>query len=405
MFFITLSSCTERARVNPFDPGGDEDLGKFISPHLTSSHDRVYFWWTDVSNYDIDSAVVTRYRVEAGTLRKEKGVSLSGKISGYVDQDISYDKKYRYSVSFSSGDYTTDEIFSDTIKPGPGYLWVFDRYYYYLLVLSYDGMHLYTTLPDLVYPYFITRTLQDTVVAALDLFFYGFILLYPNSRAWKVSLGTKRYKMIAFHPEGILALVDYNNRIILMDENLRVVYQRNVSGDIRWLKVDRDTGDIFVGSDAGIARILPGVSSISYQMIYTDSSMHGILIENKKKLLITYGQGQLNALDYGGNIISSQDFPGLVSMKYDSSKNRLWLTSNRGKIFFQDMDSKTVKEFCSSFLYPEDIEVNPRNGDVYVADPWMGTVCVLDSSGEKLKCYSNRKIPYPSKLILTLIGG
>ena len=104
MFFITLSSCTERARVNPFDPGGDEDLGKFISPHLTSSHDRVYFWWTDVSNYDIDSAVVTRYRVEAGTLRKEKGVSLSGKISGYVDQDISYDKKYRYSVSFSSGD-------------------------------------------------------------------------------------------------------------------------------------------------------------------------------------------------------------------------------------------------------------------------------------------------------------
>lgn len=405
MFALLFSTCTERARVNPFDPHRGEDLEKFVSPQLTSSHDRVYLWWTDVSNYDIDSAVVTRYRIEGETLKKEKRISLSGRANDYVDKDICYDKKYSYSISFISGNYTTDEIFSDTIKPGPGYLWVFDRYYYYMLVLSYDGIHLYTTLPDLVYPYFATKTLQDTIVAALDMFFYGIIFLYPNSRASKLSLGMTRYRMIAFHPEGILVLVDYNNRIMLMDENLNVIYQKDISGNIRWLEVDRDTGDIFIGSDAGILRILPGASPISYQIIYTDSSMHGILTKNKKKLVITYGQEQLKVLDYTGNTISSQNFPGLVSMKYDSSRNRLWLTSNRGKIFFQNMDGGTMEEFCSDLRYPEDIEINPRNGDIYVADPWMGTVCVLDSSGKRIKCYSNRKIPYPSKLILTLIGG
>ncbi len=139
-----LTSCSDRERLNPFDPHNPHTGGAPVGLTVYSQRDTVWLAW-DPLNID-DLTGYTLYRRQSDTpLNSSFDLTIYDSVSAdqslYLDRFVSYDRHYYYAIQ--SHTKFDDSPLSDTVSimPGPVNFWITDFNGHSVKKLTYDGAH------------------------------------------------------------------------------------------------------------------------------------------------------------------------------------------------------------------------------------------------------------------------
>jgi hypothetical protein len=135
LFLIILLSCSERGRDNIFDPQNDRktiDIGFSV----TSQDTLISLFWN--SPRDVIYRSFNIYRKADGQAEFELHAVIPKGISIYNDYEIEFDRPYSYYLTINGETEESYPTKTVSITPGPGSVWMLDRYLWEIVKLSYD---------------------------------------------------------------------------------------------------------------------------------------------------------------------------------------------------------------------------------------------------------------------------
>ena len=245
---LLFYKCIERERTNPFDPESGSDLSEVFQLRLTSDENEIIVSWNPMDKFEYDSTKIYKFKVDNSTdsflCTFPKGVS------EWRDKEITADKRYKYKMSLLSSGSETYIVESDAIIPGPGFLWVLDSYYRSILLLSYDGAHIYRTFNDLTYP-FLMSVIDDSTILVVDYFYKGFIFISPHSLPRRVETDFGHIRNLAVSIKtGQIVTYEEPNQIMIYKKGGSRELELSISMNIDWMEIDDRQQILWFGSES-----------------------------------------------------------------------------------------------------------------------------------------------------------
>jgi hypothetical protein len=144
---LSVLSCADRAKLNPFDPTGQLNLNLSI----TSRDQEVRLSW-DQPNLDGYSGFTIHRRQDGvDSTYKIIATDIRPEYRQYIDHDATYQQRYSYYLTVVSAGIESKPSNTVSIVPGPGEVWIVDKWGFQVVHTTYDVEHViasyYTNWP------------------------------------------------------------------------------------------------------------------------------------------------------------------------------------------------------------------------------------------------------------------
>ncbi len=325
MLLTIYWSCSDRERLNPFDPQNPVTKGAPAGLTVTSHRKTVTLNWSPVEVNDLIGYNIYR---DLGDGLHELYHTVSAPSVAFSDSDVQYDFNYSYAVQT----ITTFDISTISepvvITPGPVNIWITDYYAMIVKRLTYDGAHVLGTLQ-----------LDSPIAVAVD----------------------------TVHNQAIVA--DYwDQRLFYLDLDLRIQSEIPIDSRPIDLVIDQASGRIHALTQTSqgliitydfsgnLIETIPLPQSVSFgnALVY-DQVEHSLWITGSDTLLQYRFQG-IN------QYILHTNLQGIEAIAADPIAGGCWVGVDSGIVKISG--SGEIDTLKWSFK-PFAISVNPNNGDCY----------------------------------------
>lgn len=406
LFFAVLFSCQQRDRNNIFDPNTVTDSLN-ISLRITRADTVIVLQWTKPVNIRFKAFRV--YRKTA----QESAFSLIRSLPPYAescrDTVDPAGISYTYYITLLGADNESVPSKKISTLPGPGNYWILDLGAYNILAYTYDLQHTiyskYAVFPPssmaladdnqlgLItytrshYIEIFSRANSQTI-AGFDLINYPFNSMYDsaNKGFWITDSSGGLYLYSINTGELSLKSSAPLNPVQLLDD-----------GDKMWI-VDRKMKALLIFNKEGTFQ--SGVTHIQLTS-FNDPYFMAIDRKNRNYFVLDHGaaEDKLYTFDASMNSITLlHSRKNLDKIRFDPLSNSLWLSVN------DSLDAKLVQLSAAGlrlleltgFRFITDLNVNPYDGSLTVADAGKRRVTRLRADGSIIAVLTN--VYYPAKV-------
>lgn len=403
LIYINFFYCTERNRLNPFDPDGkiNSPIQLSISPNDRS----VKLSWTIQNITDFKGFRLYRARDDDNFYLLAE---LSPQTRSYSDSLLDYYHWYQYRISILG--YQNESRPSQPVRffPGPGKVWLLTRYGYSIRQLSYDLLHSLK----------VYNTNYPPISWDLDIGNDKIWLAHAQYRyisKLNISLGYEDFFLQNNFLQPMDIKLDSNSdRVIVLDsrrqsifllENQAVQDSIALDYDNYFKMVVTNNSEIIVMNDNSVSIFNAdgdSVAKINFESGFTgrdimlENSLLYILISNSvsnQSKIITYDRSNQQSvqLNLTGNYILF-DKP--------VNKNYLYLgeviTSNSARLVKLSMEGNRLLELPVLTGYIDDIAINQNDNSMIVLQRYENNLVLYDSLGQIIS--TNNQIYDPIKI-------
>jgi len=142
---IILCSCSERKKANPLDPGANGT--STISLGVLAYNNRIELWWNRPGLNEFVGYNLYRQDHTDSSFKKIADSILPNRLT-FIDYYISAGNKYSYYITIQGEGFESSPLSIVTTTPGPGFIWIVDKYGYQVIKTTYDAQfklfHYYT---------------------------------------------------------------------------------------------------------------------------------------------------------------------------------------------------------------------------------------------------------------------
>jgi len=397
-------SCAEREKQNPFDPHGRI----YLTLTVLSHDQQVELMWDSPNLTGYTGFNIYRKQEGVDTVFKTLASMLLPDRREFTDYHIDYHQRYLYYVTVVGEDMESKPSSTVSILPGPGQVWMVDKWGYQVLLSTYDVEHI-------IRRYLTNSPPTDMAIAA-----------------------NRNTGLILYNDFGIVEAIDLNSMQSLV-RITSIAHPYNVAFDsaaaIFWIV---DTTGYLYKVNASSFQVTTVSSALGKptQVSVSENAGHINVVDQKLKKIFQF--------DRAGNVISEissiGDHPLIKPERYleTADTGRFWLVDDAGiwdRIYtrlvtmedFQCIDSlnaagdlalatdhtlvwivnynnidSSVMQLSASgtrplelkgFYNPYDIEINPYDGSLLIADTGNGRVLHYDNTGQLIGKYLNLNFP------------
>lgn len=405
LWLFSLFSCSVRERNNVFDPESGIDSLNF-KLILNKADSLISFYWYPPGNVDYRGFHI--YRRLNGQNKFISRAVLAKNQTTFTDTTVAFDLKHFYYLTLigRSGESPPTKILA-TI-PGPGTIWVLDRWDEYIYKYSYDLQHEYLKHYAIWIPQDLAfNDKQNQVLITYPLFHYAELMDAESGQLIDDINDLKYPYGCAFHPlqntfwvsdsSGYLYRFqanDLQNKEII-DDALRKPLTVAIDGDGLVYVLDTGLNQIVLYG-AGGNKLTTITDSWAISSLTVNPKTNQTYFLSKKadssKIYLYLSLSKEKKLIFKG-----QNFDLIRQSAFDKT---LWLVQNfdeSAKILQLSADGVRLKSL-SGFKKIEDLAVNPYNGNLVVADHGAHQVVHLLLTGEIIGKISNA--PFPFRIII-----
>jgi len=406
--FLLVVSCSERNQNNPFDSTGDAP----VKLRIQSINKSVEISWLGPNL--IDYSGFNLYRKQDGVDQFFTRIAELPAIGrAYTDTTVEYGNKYIYFIKVAAGNLESRPSEEISVRPGPGFNWILDETSYKILKTSYDLSYtflVYETYPGMPTDMAISNSLQTGVILYTRVGLVETIDFSGHRRNQYEVI--KHPYAIAYDPNGALFWIADSSGILYtlnsQTDAIRVVHSslsKPISIDIA------ATQNIISVVDAGSKKIVQ--FSRSGNVINTISLINGKPLEGPYRYVIDEQHERSWLVD--GNLDidyiytkSSDDEEFFLAdsvfnagdIEINPSNEMAWYVSfSRDRSTVLQLSAEGTRQLeLSYFFNPFDLQVNPYDGSLLVADSWNGRVLHYDSSNKLIGEIKN--LIFPVKVVV-----
>ena len=215
-------SCSDRERLNPFDPQNPVTNGAPAGLTVTSHRKTVTLNWTPVEVNDLIGYNIYR---DLGAGLDELYHTVSAPSVVFFDSDVQYDSIYSYTVQT----ITTFDISTISepvvITPGPVNIWITDYYAMMVKRLTYDGTHVLGTLQLSSPIAIVVDTVNNQAIVAdyweqrlyildLDLRIQSEISIESRPVDLAIDPASGRIHLLTQASQGLIITYDFSGNVI-----------------------------------------------------------------------------------------------------------------------------------------------------------------------------------------------
>jgi len=378
LILIFLISCEERDRTNIFDPNNKSktiDIGF----GLTTSDSSIILSWNSPRNIIYKSFNI--FRAIEGDPEASLYSTVEKGITRFVDSDIIYDKKYSYYLTING---ETEESFPTkmvSIIPGPGEIWILDRYLWDINKLNYDlssiafrkvaiwrpeNLALATELNMalVTYPQFSDLEIFDLTTGDFKAgnrnlgYPYDAVYDKQNKNFWLVDSSGSLYSIDTLKADAQMVTQQlskpiqiglYNQNLYILDQGFNKIYIYDTSPQL-------------------IDSIISRPDSLSFNFLKKfriDKINNNIYFVDGKK-----GDNILYKYNLANRQISELYQDSLIySFDINPTDETIWIIlAKRLNFNLVQLSGNEIRHDISELERPVDIKVNPINGNFIITD-------------------------------------
>ncbi len=348
-------SCAEREKQNPFDPNGQLNLNLSV----TSRGQKVELSWGQPNLEGYSGFRIHRRQEGIDSTFKIIEANLPPEYRQYIDDNAIYQKRYSYYLTVVGAGIESKPSNTVSIVPGPGNVWIVDKWGFQLVYSTYDVEHVISN-------YFTNWPPTDLAIAT-DL--QKGLILYDN-------YGT----IEGFDMTSMKSLI----QITTITHPFKAIYDPEVTSF--WV-ID-STGYLYrIDPVTFQVQVIPSILDKPVQISISGIGGHIDIVDQ--------GLNKIIQFDHNGNYISEistvQNQPLILPERYVESQDRkyFWLIDDTGawdRIYTRTNNSEAFQ--CIDSL--------KTAGDIScVADSaliWIVNLNNIDSSVMQLSASGTRQI-------------
>ena len=401
-----LFACSNRDRDNIFDPQNDKktiDVGF----SATSFDSLIFLSWNSPANIIYKNINIYRKTAEQNDFELLHVVNKDS--SFYKDYDVKFDEQHSYYLTINGEteeSYPTKPI---SITPGPGSIWILDRYLWEISKLSYDLSSVSIRKAGAWRPE--NMAFGDRIgLITYPTYRYLEIFNLNNGNIIDGNINLKSPFDATFDPQhGLFWVVDSSGSLVTIDTvqaDEKLVYQ-NFSKPVQ---IDYLENKLYILDKGFNAIYIFNTSPLLSDSIYTtdkNKSFENLklfrLDKKNKKCYILDGITGNNIL-YRFNLSNGKIEPVYQdSLIYTFDVNRdnetIWIVSANkvNSSLMQLSYSGERLHIIDGLIRPTDMKVSPYNGNIVVADfygqkvyhyrPDLSLVGIYNTIGDPSKVY------------------
>ncbi len=400
--------CSVRKHDNIFDPqSGIDTLDMKLE--LRSADSVICFSW-----YPHYQAEITGYHLfrKIGNQRTFTSLAvLPATQTRFCDSLVHYDISYAYYLRLIGiSDESPPTSVLRTV-PGPGQIWVLDRWNEYILKFSYDMRHELLSHYAIWIPQALALNSAKSLAVITYPLYHYIEVIDPATGALKEEVTSVRY------PYACVFNRTENN--FWITDTTGALYEFGLNGTLQLLdgKLSKPEEIAFDAQGRGVVLDAGQHALILY---HSDGTRRGKITGfngqrfGSLKFLTAGSQGRYFYFIASGDtceilyrlstltdsLTRLYQESGLQVVRENPKDHTLWLAVNgthKAKIL-QLSDDGLRLNTLSGFGYIEDFALNPVNGNLVIADPEAHRVLHLRSDGSKVGVYT--KAPYPFKVYI-----
>jgi hypothetical protein len=401
---LLSSTCTDRRKQNPFEPGGKAPLNLDIiaySNNITLSWSKpsleIFFGF---NIYRSETGETGSFTLIAENLLPTK--------RSFIDGDIIPQKRFYYYITVIGQDIESNPSLTVSAVPGPGYNWIVDWYGYEVLKLTYDLQKVLVR--------FYTNWPPEDIAVAKD--FGTGLILYPSAgMIEKISLesGERQHLIESVdHPYAIeydatgelFWIIDSSGYLYEMDPQsvtpnvVSAAFKKPIS-----LHIAENNGYIYV-TDAGLEKIfqldrageiIAEISTINNQSL--QNPIQFLHNEPYKQYWLLESTGRFTYIntksDSDSDFVRTDTTNSASDMEYAVRDNSIYLAE------FNGINSSVLQLYpdgarqisVTGFYNPVDIEINKYDATLLVADTGYGIIWHFDREHNRIGSFHNLGTP------------
>ncbi len=325
-------SCSDRDRINPFDPNTD------IRPDVFDLQVRSYRSTITLDWHPVDSPDLIGYNIYRARVPEELALydQTTAEMSQFTDNTgITLGESYVYGVSASGEVDETAMSPLDTITPGNSQWWVLSEESgrgRYLSQFTHDGLHVFETYDEYISPQYIAVESDNQNVYVYDVV-RGRVYIQQSNGSSHL-LAEEVYRIAGLHYSEL------SNEVVLVPEENNSVFVISVpSGASRVIELPvqsqinavtaSSTGRIWIAAGNSLYYLSQGTLWHYYST--ANSIITGIVAAESRYLLIRVNQGnnlQKIVPRPGGDGRLDTSFTAIgdpVEMKYNPGDQSIWI--------------------------------------------------------------------------------
>ncbi len=409
---IFILSCSERDKGNPFDVSGDISL----SLDITSADKRVELTW---SSPQVDGySGFNIYRMAEGydDSFKRIAMNLSPGTRKYIDDDIQYERTYIYNITISGLDIESSPSENVSISPGPGFIWIVDKWGFQIVKTTYDLQNQIVSY-DTDWP--------PTNMALSKELGVGLVLYLSSNTIEKINLNGERvgrYNQIKYPMDivydqvnSLFWIVDSSGTLYSFDTRIDQISEisqslskpttLSLAADRKLICVtDRGKNEIVQFNQQG--NIVQTISSINEKKL--SDPIRFVIDEVNNKTWLVDRQNEFDYIYIKG--AGENEYTLLDSVHYRSElhgdlelnmqEDASWLISYNGQnsavVQLSATGSRQLE--LSGYYNPYDIQINPYDETLLVAD--SGHSIVLHYNRDNNLIGQSKNLQFPVKVLV-----
>ncbi|MCB0280948.1 MAG: hypothetical protein KDF60_00080 [Calditrichaeota bacterium] len=374
---------SSRERDNIFDPKNKNKTIE-IGFGLTSQENYIRLYWS--SPHDVIYKSFNIYRKAVGQDSFNLYTTVARGINYFDDRDILFDEKYSYYLSING---ETEESYPTQVKsitPGPGNIWMLDRYLWDIVKLSYDLSAVSIRKAGAWRPENMAMS-EKIGLITYPVFRYLEIFNLENGRTIDGNLNLRSPFDATYDPvHGQFWVVDSTGSIYTIDTveaNEQLVYQdlkKPVQIEYmnnRIFVLDRGFDKLFIFNSTPF--LTDSIGSNQTGELFADLKLFR-LDETNNKCYLLDGKNGANTL-YRYNLNNRQIEPVfrdslIYTFDVNQKDETIWIViANKvNSQLLQLSPAGNRLHIIDGLVRPTDIKINPYNENVVVADFYGQTV-------------------------------
>jgi len=399
-------SCTDRPRDNIFDPAsgiGNIDIGLRAIAEETS----IRLVWNATGEVQYDSIII--YRKWPGSTQYNALTIVPSNQYAYRDNVSLTDRAYSYYLTLVGEDGESPPTEAVEATPGPGDIWLLDRWNFEALNLTYD----LKTTRAIKYGVWSPENLvivREERLALMTYPSYGFFELFNPELPYERLFGSSalsdpydcafdpvfKYFWITDSSGSLHRLNTATNMLTTVPGNFGKPTTVRISSNDMVYILDRTEKAIYTYSRSGV-----------YNGVLNLRGNHQL--NNPKNFEINQKTGDLFLIDEtaGGDIlyIYNQQYdslrvleeqPLIHTLAVDEKRQSIWIIVriDLNSVIMQLSPDGVRLKMLEEFEKPIDLAINPHNGNIIVIDAATATVTHIREDASVIGSYTNAAQPY-----------
>ncbi len=405
---VTGYQCSVRKHNNIFDPkSGIDTLNMKLE--LRRADSVIVLTWSP--HFQVRIKGFHLYRKVGNDSRFSSLAILAPTQNEYHDSLVQYDTPYAYYLTLIGTSNESPPTPVLKTVPGPGTIWILDRWNEYILKFSYDMRHTLLTHYAIWIPQALSFNTENSVaIITYPLYHYAEVLdpFYGSLRAeitgirypYACSFNPKNQEFWISDTAGALYRYNMQSGLQLLDGRLLRPLAIAFDAQGRAIVMDRKMHALILYHADGTRRAeITGFNGRRFkQLIFLTANFQRscfYLIERRDTTDVLY---RISTLNDSLTLLLAQQ--GMAAVRESPLDRSLWIAvngNNTAKIM-QLSPTGLRLNTLNGFMSITDFAINPLNGNLVVADRTAHRVVHLTKTGRLIGRFD--KAPYPFKVYI-----